>query len=76
MSITALQFIRGTCHCMSGSRWEEGGITIRSSTELRSLYERVNGEKGVKSEEGTGESVSDKVSTTFEWEKTTTVDEM
>ena len=31
--------------------------------ELRSLYERVKCEKGVESEEGSGESVSDKVST-------------
>ena len=44
--------------------------------ELRSLYERVNDGKGVESEEGSGESVSDKVSTYFEWEKTKKAVEM
>lgn len=39
--------------------------------ELRSLYEKVEGNKAreVEGGSGSGESVSDKVSTYFEWEK-------
>ena len=42
--------------------------------ELRSLYDRVNSEKGTESGEETGESIDEKVSTYFEWEKTKEVD--
>ena len=42
--------------------------------ELRSLYERVNSEKGTESGEETGESINEKVSTYFDWEKTKEVD--
>ena len=42
--------------------------------ELRSLYDRVNSEKGTESSEETGESIDEKVSTYFDWEKTKEVD--
>lgn len=38
--------------------------------ELRSLYNRVSSEKGTESGEETSESICEKVSTYFDWEKT------
>ena len=42
--------------------------------ELRSLYDRVNSEKGTELGEETGESIDEKVSTYFDWENTKEVD--
>ena len=42
--------------------------------ELRNLYNKMNSEKGTESSEETGESIDEKVSTYFDWEKMKEVD--